>query len=411
MNDLRVGLVTWDFPLVSETFVINLAADLLRSGVDLRVLALDPAAARDGGGPGHDEALLAPLRGRVLRAADPPSGDGGDLRRRALRRALALAGAVLPAERTATARLLANVAPFDVLHCQFGTLGLGMIRPRRLGLLGDAALLVHLRGYDITTFVRKRGPDVYAQVFREADLLIANCGHFRDRAVALGADPDAVRIIGSPIDGDFFAPPAAREPYGDRPLRLVAVGRLVEKKGFADAIAATGHLVREGRSVELTILGEGALRPDLEHQVADLGLGGVVRLPGAAGREAVRAALHNADIALAPSVTAESGDADAPVNTLKEAMATEMPVVATTHGGIPELVIPGENGALVPERDPAALARAVADLADRPDRWAALGAAGRRKTLEDFASESVLRRTLAAYAEARARRQARRESR
>ena len=125
-----------------------------------------------------------------------------------------------------------------------------------------------------------------------------------------------------------------------------------------------------------------------------------VRLLGAASSEEVLAALHRADAALAPSVTAADGDQDGPVNTLKEAMATGLPVIGTRHGGIPELVEQGVSGLLVPERDAEALARAIAHLMDAPGDWRRLGAAGRQKVVDRYDRKSILRATLGAYARA-----------
>ena len=122
-------------------------------------------------------------------------------------------------------------------------------------------------------------------------------------------------------------------------------------------------------------------------------------LHGAASSQAVLAALHRADLAVAPSVTATDGDQDGPVNTLKEAMATGLPVIGTRHGGIPELV-DETCGLLVPERDPEALARAIAALMDAPGDWARLGAAGRRKVVALHDRRSILRATEAAYSRA-----------
>jgi colanic acid/amylovoran biosynthesis glycosyltransferase len=149
--------------------------------------------------------------------------------------------------------------------------------------------------------------------------------------------------------------------------------------------------------VRLDVIGEGGTRADLETRIARHGLGDRVTLHGAATSAQVLAALHRADIALAPSVTASSGDSDGPVNTAKEAMATGLPIIATRHGGIPELVIPGENGDLVPERDPVALAAAIARMIDNWCSWEALGRAGRQKVVTDYGQDSIIAKTLSAY--------------
>jgi colanic acid/amylovoran biosynthesis glycosyltransferase len=289
---------------------------------------------------------------------------------------------------------MAGLPPLDVVHAQFATLGLLALRHRRYGTLRTRALVVHLRGYDVTRHVRDHGPGVYDVLFREAELFLSNSEHFRQAAIALGCAPGKIRVIGSPIDTDHFAPPPGREAFEGRPLRLVAVGRLVEKKGFADAVDAVARLRAEGRDVTLDLIGDGPLMGELRRRAGE-----GVALHGAADADAVLAALHWADVALAPSVTAADGDQDGPVNTLKEAMATGLPVVGTHHGGIPELVDEG-NGLLVPERDPAALARAVAQLMDAPGDWARLGAAGRRKVVALYGRMGILRATVEAYRDA-----------
>jgi colanic acid/amylovoran biosynthesis glycosyltransferase len=388
--------MAWDFPVVSETFVGELARGLVAEGCDLRILAVDPQARGEGVADG--------LAGRVAHAArQAPFGMGEAVAFGRARRpgpaALGLLDALAlgRSRRLAVARMMAREAPFDIVHCQFAPIGLVALRHRRLGTLAARRIVVHLRGYDISALVREKGEAVYARLFREADLFVANCQHFRARAIGLGCPEAKVVVIGSPIDTERFRLRDRSERAPDAPLALVAVGRLVEKKGFADAIAALAALVERGIDARLRLVGDGPLGPALRAQAEALGVAARVRFDGAQPQAGVIAALEASDIALAPSVRAADGDEDAPVNTLKEAMATGLPVVATRHGGIPELVRDGENGRLVPERDPAALAAAVADLAAAPGHWDALGRAGRAAVVQDFARETVIARTLAAY--------------
>ena len=388
---LRVALLSHRFPVVSETFVIRMAADLVEAGHDLRVLAADHRA--EPSGKAHELVARAGLEARTHRADERGRiGPRALFARAAPRAAATLAAAELLApRRLALTRLMASQPPLDVVHAQFAPLGLLALRHRRYGTLRTRALVVHLRGYDITRFVRENGEGVYDDLFEGAELFIANSEHFRRTAIGLGCPQDKVVVMGSPIDTARFVPPERKEPYPGRPLRLVAVGRLVEKKGFADAIEAVARLRAEGRDVVLDVIGDGPLREDLTRRA-----GPGVRLIGAASSDEVMAALHRADIAVAPSVTASDGDQDGPVNTLKEAMATGLPVIGTRHGGIPELV--GEdNGILVPEGDTAALARAIVDLMGAPGVWSTLGAAGRRRVVASFDREHILRQTVGAY--------------
>jgi colanic acid/amylovoran biosynthesis glycosyltransferase len=109
-----------------------------------------------------------------------------------------------------------------------------------------------------------------------------------------------------------------------------------------------------------------------------------VLFQGRQGQEAVREGLAQADVLVAASVTAADGDEEGIPNVLKEAMASGMPVVGTRHAGIPELVEDGISGWLVPERDVAALAAALARLAAEPERWASMGRAGRAKVEREY---------------------------
>lgn len=380
---LRIGFATYDFPVLSEPFVSTLAIDLAMRGHDISVMTLNTEQ-RDARQQMHEEVAQTGIAGLAEHAAP----------RTPLGRALAKSRA---GRFVLRAQMVRCAGPFDVVHCQFANLALPMMSLIRTRLLRTRALVVHLRGYDITTFVDANGKDIYRTLFDEADLFIANCEYFKERAVALGCDAAKIEVIGSPLDATRFCPPRNRRPYRQRSLDVVAVGRLVAKKGFATAIEAVEIAKKRGLDLHLTILGDGPLRQELQQQIDHASLQQSVTLKGRATQAEIVAALHRADIAVAPSVRDTTGNEDAPLNTLKEAMATGLPVVATRHGGIPELVKHRENGLLVEEYDAAGLADAMVDLASRPQDWAAMGNAGRGRTLAMYERGTVCDRTLAAY--------------
>jgi colanic acid/amylovoran biosynthesis glycosyltransferase len=247
--------------------------------------------------------------------------------------------------------------------------------------------------------VQRQGADCYRQLFATARQFIANSVYFRDRAVALGCPPDRIRVIESPVDIDSF-PWREPQPNRGRPLRLLTVGRLVEKKGIAYAIEAAALLKARGHALSYRIIGEGNLRSDLQAQISALGLSDSVTLEGSRSHGYIAQALHEADIFLAPSVMAANGDADAAINTIKEAMLVGVPVVATRHGGIPELVSDEETGLLVPERDAAGLAQAVQRLIAAPDRWAHMARAARLSVETRFGMPQIAAQTLRVYQDA-----------
>jgi colanic acid/amylovoran biosynthesis glycosyltransferase len=132
----------------------------------------------------------------------------------------------------------------------------------------------------------------------------------------------------------------------------------------------------------------------------ELGLRGEVELVGARSHAEVIALLREAHLFVAPCVTAENGDQEGIPNALKEAMAMGIPVLSTWHSGIPELVEDGVSGLLVPERDSEALADGLAYLIDQPERWPAMGRAGRDKVDAEFNSEKLTHDLIGLYREA-----------
>lgn len=170
-----------------------------------------------------------------------------------------------------------------------------------------------------------------------------------------------VTLVRNGLDLDRFD---YRDPHRrSGPLQVLAIGRLVEKKGFdllLDAIAAPaspGCVVR--------IAGAGELADALAAQVTRLGLGDRVELLGPRSQSEVRELLSAADVLVVPSVVAADGNADGLPTVVLEAMATGVPVVATDVTGMSEAVIDGDTGVLLPPGDVDALAAALLRVADR----------------------------------------------
>jgi glycosyltransferase involved in cell wall biosynthesis len=165
------------------------------------------------------------------------------------------------------------------------------------------------------------------------------------------------------------------------------VGRLIEKKGLGDLIAAADILRRRGRPFRVEIIGTGPLKPALEAQVQQLGLQDRVTFLGAQPQEAVRPAYRRATVFALPCVVSADGDRDGIPNVLLEAMASGVPVVSTSVVGIPEWIHSGYNGLLVDPHNPAMLADALDRLLKDPDLRDRLAQAARRTIEAHFAIE------------------------
>ena len=152
----------------------------------------------------------------------------------------------------------------------------------------------------------------------------------------------------------------------DRPPHSLAVGRLVEKKGFNHLIDAIARLRRDGIACECTIIGEGGKRSELAAQITALGLDDQVHLIGNRTQAEVKAYLRHAAMLVAPCIISADGDRDGLPTILVEAMALGTPCISTDIVGIPELIHDGETGLLVPPHDPDALAAAITRLLEKP---------------------------------------------
>ncbi len=189
------------------------------------------------------------------------------------------------------------------------------------------------------------------------------------------------------VDTTYFSPPAearASASHGTHSPLILSVGRLVPKKGFDLLIGAAARLRERGVPFSMEIVGEGALRRVLERQIRSLALEEMVVLKGMLVWEEVRSAYERATcMALASRVTPD-GDRDGIANTLAEAMACGVPVVATRLPSIQEIIIDGETGLLVPAEDEEALADALEKLLQNPSRQRSLGRAARKWICREF---------------------------
>lgn len=283
----------------------------------------------------------------------------------------------------------------DVLHAHAGLDGY-----RALGLARRVPLVVSFYGSDVTRLPNERGWRArYARLAREGAAFTTVSDAMRAALVGLGFPANRLRVVRQGVALGAFAH-VPREGVGETPVWLLMVGRMVEKKGFAYALDALAGLRARGVDAHLRLVGDGPLRSTLEARAAALGLGEAVRFDGAAPNDVVRDHLRTHGVLLAPSVTAADGDQEGIPNTIIEALAVGIPVVATHHAGIPEIVFDGETGLLVPERDADALAAGVERYLADADLVARVSRAGRALVERSHAVGTMVGGIEAAYRDA-----------
>jgi hypothetical protein len=172
--------------------------------------------------------------------------------------------------------------------------------------------------------------------------------------------------------------------------RIVSVGRLVAFKGFSDLIDACGELARHDIDFVCEIVGDGPLRDSLQAQIERLDLSSRVNLLGSLSQDAVLEKVRKADIFALASTTDAQGATDVFPTVILEAMASARAVLSTRLAGIPELVVNGETGILVPPGDSTALAQALEQLLRKPDLRLRFGRAGRVRIEQHFQIEQTV---------------------
>ena len=268
----------------------------------------------------------------------------------------------------------------DVVMVEFGFHAVRVMELARTGV----PLAVHFRGADASAErYLKRLEQRYRRLFQLTSAVIVKNRTMRDRLIALGAQPAQLLISPSGADEQRFqgATPASAPP------RFLAVGRFVAKKGPLDtleAFAAMRGLTQYANACRLVMVGDGPLLAAVQERARQLGLEQSVAFPGVLSPDAVADEMRRARVFVQHSRIAEDGDEEGCPVSVMEAQLCGLPVVATRHGGIPDVVEDQQTGRLVEEGDRRAMAEAMALLADRPDLAGAWGAAGQRRARSRF---------------------------
>lgn len=233
---------------------------------------------------------------------------------------------------------------------------------------------------------------------REARAVVTCCAAnvaYLERTVSEALHPK-VQLIRHGVDLRAFQPGIRDDRHADPPL-ILSVGRLVEKKGFPDLLHACRHLKQRGYRFRCAIYGDGPLRAELERMIEQLGLTDEVALAGACTQDQLVRIYQRASVfALTPFVT-DDGDRDGVPNVLIEAMACGLPVVSTSVGGIPELVLHDQTGLVAEPHEIESIAALLAVLLDDRERCARLGSAARRFVTDQFDLAVSARRLAALF--------------
>lgn len=355
---LRLAIVSPESDQPSETFIRAHIARLPFDVLSIRGTDWDCADAT--GRP-----LLSQwrLRGAVARRL---SSDGG---RDAFARALA--------SRLRGLRI-------DAVMAEFGP---NAARVRRACELAGVPLFAHFHGYDAYSrnVLAQYGRE-YTALFAQAAGVVAVSTPMLETLRAMGAPAERLHLSPCGVDPEDFSGAA---PAGSAP-HFVAVGRFVEKKApylTVHAFKTVADAIPEAR---LSMVGDGLLVGPTKRLAAALGLQDRVEFLGVQPPDVVGTLMRSARAFVQHSLVAENGDSEGTPVAVIEAQMSGLPVVATAHAGIPEVVADGLTGYIVPEGDSITMGERMLRLARDPDLAARMGQAGRQRAVEHFTMERHL---------------------
>jgi len=208
----------------------------------------------------------------------------------------------------------------------------------------------HAHGYDVTAHVRHTADaDGYIGKLRLMDEIVVVSHDMKEKVLGFGVAADKIHVI--PCGTVVSASTEARTHEQKASYKALAVGRLIAKKGPILLLDAFRQIRQSISNVELFVIGDGEFREPMRQYLLATGLESSVHLLGALSNDDVRRHLRETDLFLQHSITADNGDEEGLPVAILEAMAESVPVVATKHAGIPEVVVDGENGFLVTPGD------------------------------------------------------------
>jgi len=334
MMPLRIGYVVRCFPKISESFIANELAELLRRNVEVRILSLCPS---------REE-----LRHEVIERAG--------LNERTVY------------DKQEFSQLLLTFKP-DILHAHFATRATAVTR--KLAAEFGLPFTFTAHRYDIYD---KPPADFTERATAAKALVTVSKANRRHIMKNFGVPKDKIHVIPCGVDTEEFRPQTGPAPIGN----IVCVARLAKCKNQKLLLEACAQLRARGVEFRCVLVGDGSYRAELESLRQQLNLAACVEMVGAANQDEVLAWWKRATIAVL------SSDSEGMPVSLMEAGACGVPAVAPAVGGIPELIADGETGILTPPGSAVALADALEWLLRSPAFARRLGVAARRRIQEQF---------------------------
>ncbi|MCB1094589.1 MAG: glycosyltransferase [Verrucomicrobiae bacterium] len=260
--------------------------------------------------------------------------------------------------------------------------------------------VVSFHGVDVIKFIDHDGyPDRLKEVFAEARLVLGRSDSLLSALSNLGCPDEKLRINRTPIPLDAISF-SRRQPPSDGQWRLIQACRLIAKKGLFTTLKALPLVIAQFPNLKFVVCGQGPQEQEFRKRIAAAGLENHVELVGWLSQQELLGRYQQSHVFLHPSEMTKSSDQEGVPNSMLEAMASGLPVVATQHGGIPEAVTSGHDGLLVPEKSPEQLAAALIALLTDPAKLLATSQNASNSVRARFGLEQQIENLESCYREA-----------
>ncbi len=354
-NKIKMIIIVYFFPKLSETFILDQIIGLIHQGVELEIWAQAMP----------EEDLIHPsvqqnnLLSRVKYIQFPPAN--------------------LIAEEWNEQFLRINkikICETDLFHVHFGQ---NFVALQKLFAVIKNPVIVSFHGLDASQYIKQMGKDCYKELFNRADLITTPSFEMQNILIAIGSKIEKMIVHRYGVDTRKFIP---KGKDGKKEITILTVARLVEKKGIEYSLKAFAKV--KTQNAVYKIIGEGPLENELKKLVTELGIRDKIFFLGPKSKDEIVDEMQKADIYMLTSITASNGDKEGLPVTLIEAQSAGLPVVSTIHAGIPELVVDNLTGFLCQEKDVNCIADKLKLLVNNPELREKFAGKARIKVLEEF---------------------------
>lgn len=383
---MKIAVITYQFPVISETFILNQITGLADRGHAVDVFGIRPSTDT----VYHRDVVDYRLLERTMSLTPPRH------KIRRIQKAITLFGPKFSKHPRFFIKILNPfiygrqainlcnlflIGPFaeqyDIIHCHYGVVGNFALPIKKAGI--KAKFVITFHGFD-TRLGSSNNGSMYKELFEYGDSFIAVTDYNYKNLVEFGLSRQKIVYHPLGIDVDAFRPSRVTTKRKTNCIRIITVARLVKEKGLHHGINAVHSLINQqpDMKIEYHIIGDGPLRKQLESMILEMGMAKTVLLRGKMNQEQIKDELDRSHIFMLPSIEESFGVV------LLEAQAKGLPVVVSKVGSTSQALEDGGSGFLVPPGDVEQLTKKLATLCTDSRKRYRMGAAGRRFVKKNY---------------------------